>query len=432
MLKLRKGIGGVIGMEEVGILVGVNTDNKGELDFDYSMEELKQLSDACGIEVAGKITQNLKAIHKGTYVGKGKIEEIRAEIELLEATVLIANDELSPSQIRNLGKALDIRVIDRSMVILEIFSYGAKTKEAKLQVEVAQLQYMLPRLIGSRLYLSRQGGGSTLRNRGAGETKLELDRRQIEKKIVLLNKRLGTLVTERKVQRQRRKKQQLPIVSLVGYTNAGKSTIMNRIIESFGIQEEDKKVLEKDALFATLETSVRQITLADKKSFLLTDTVGFVDKLPHHLVKAFRSTLEEVIEADLLIHVVDASYAHMDSLIKVTEKTLEAIGVGDIPILYAYNKSDRLDMFIPKITKDGIYLSAKENIGIDELIEGIKTHLYKDYRICEFLIPYSEGQIEAYFNAETTVLLTEYQKEGILMKVECQTKDYKRYVKYAL
>ena len=164
-------------MDEVGILVGVNISSQETLDFDYSMDELKQLSEACGIEVVGQITQNLKVIHKGTYVGKGKIEEIRAVIETAEATVLIVNDELSPSQIRNLGKALDIRVIDRSMVILEIFSYGAKTKEAKLQVEVAQLQYMLPRLIGSRLYLSRQGGGSTLRNRGAGETKLELDRR---------------------------------------------------------------------------------------------------------------------------------------------------------------------------------------------------------------------------------------------------------------
>ena len=346
------------------------------------MEELRNLTDACDIEVGGEIVQNLQRINKSHYVGTGKIDEIRALVEMLDANVVIFNDELSPSQIRNLEADIDCKVIDRTILILDIFAERARTKEAQLQVEVAQLQYMLPRLVGLRASLGRQGGGSGLKNRGAGETKLELDRRKIEAKITALNKELEVLVAHRKTQRKQRKKNNVPVVSLVGYTNAGKSTIMNALVEKFNPLE-NKQVFEKDMLFATLETSVRNISLADQKSFLLTDTVGFVSKLPHHLVKAFRSTLEEVAESDLLIHVVDYSNPNYEQLINITNETLKDIGIENIPTIYAYNKSDLKDMQIPTVRGEDIFLSAKQRIGMDELIGLIRKEIFTDYIKCE-------------------------------------------------
>ncbi|WP_064094051.1 GTPase HflX [Rossellomorea aquimaris] len=417
-------------MEELrrAIAVGVNTKSPKE-DFEYSMLELKGLANARYIEVVGELIQNLPKKNHVHYIGKGKIDELLPLIEELEADVLIFNDELSPSQIRVLEEKLETRVMDRTMLILDIFAERAKTREAQLQVEVAQLRYMLPRLMGRQESLGRQGGGAGMSNKGAGETKLELDRRRIEDKITALNKELDALVELRKTQRKQRQKSGLPVVSLVGYTNAGKSTTMNALVEKFH-PNENKQVFEKDMLFATLETSVRNITLPDNKAFLLTDTVGFVHKLPHHLVKAFRSTLEEVAEADLIVHVIDFSDPHFELLMDVTHQTLEDIGVSDIPVIYAYNKSDLMDQAIPRVEGDRIYFSAKQRIGTDELIEQIKTHLFKDYKKCQMLIPFDQGQLISYFNEHANVLNTEYEENGTKLTMECKSSDAEKYKKF--
>lgn len=419
-------------MEELlqrAILVGVNLGN--EADFEYSMEELANLTEACDVEVIGQVTQNLQRVNPSHYIGKGKIEEVAAYVNEIDANMVIFNDELSPSQIRNLEEDLDCKVIDRTILILDIFAQRAKTKEAQLQVEVAHLQYMMPRLIGLRESLGRQSGGVGTKNKGVGEKKLELDRRKIEEQISVLNKDLEVLVAQRQTQRKQRKKNEIPVVSLVGYTNAGKSTIMNTMLEIFNGTVE-KQVFEKDMLFATLETSVRNIDLPDNKSFLLTDTVGFVSKLPHHLVKAFRSTLEEVAEADLLIHVVDYANPNYEQLIDITNETLKKIGVENIPTIYAYNKSDMVDVEIPKVQEDRVYLSAKKHVGIEELVEMIRSHIYKEYTKCEMLIPYDQGQVVSYFNNHAHVLSTSYENEGTKIALECKTSDYEKYKRFAI
>ena len=295
-------------MTKKAIIVGIKINN--QKDFDYMMDELENLVYANNINVSERLVQNLDKIHAGHYLGSGKIEELKKIIAETNVDMVIFNDELSPYQIRNLEEFLDIEVIDRTQLILDIFYKRAKTKEAKLQVEIARLQYELPRMRTSRdEKLDQQSGASGTSNRGAGETKLEINYRTIKHRIQLLNKELENVIKERDIQRKQRKKNQISVVSLVGYTNAGKSTIMNKFVNKFN-KGESKEVFEKDMLFATLETSVRNITLPDRKKFLLTDTVGFVSNLPHHLIKAFRSTLEEVREADLLIHVVDYSSIH--------------------------------------------------------------------------------------------------------------------------
>ncbi|BAR85044.1 GTPase HflX [Bacillus cereus] len=419
-------------MEEVlqrAVLVGVNVGN--EDDFAYSMEELTNLAEACDVEVIGQVTQNLQRVNPSHYIGKGKIEEVAAYVQEIDANMVIFNDELSPSQIRNLEEDLDCKVIDRTILILDIFAQRAKTKEAQLQVEVAHLQYMMPRLIGLRESLGRQSGGVGTKNKGVGEKKLELDRRKIEEQISVLNKDLEALVAQRQTQRKQRKKNEIPVVALVGYTNAGKSTTMNAMLEIYNGTEE-KQVFEKDMLFATLETSVRNIDLPDNKSFLLTDTVGFVSKLPHHLVKAFRSTLEEVAEADLLIHVVDYANPNYEQLIDITNETLKKIGVENIPTIYAYNKSDMVDVEIPKVQEDRVYLSAKKHVGMEELVEMIRSHIYKEYTKCEMLIPYDQGQVVSYFNNHAHVLSTSYENEGTKLQIECKTSDYEKYKHFAI
>ncbi|MBY0595265.1 GTPase HflX [Bacillus bingmayongensis] len=419
-------------MEELvqkAIVVGVNLNN--ESDFEYSMEELTNLAEACDVEIVGQVTQNLHRVNPSHYIGKGKIEEVSAFVKEADANMVIFNDELSPSQIRNLEADLDCKVIDRTILILDIFAQRAKTKEAQLQVEVAHLQYMMPRLIGLRESLGRQSGGVGTKNKGVGEKKLELDRRKIEEQIAVLNKELEALVAQRQTQRKQRKKNEIPVVSLVGYTNAGKSTIMNTMLEIFNGSVE-KQVFEKDMLFATLETSVRNIELPDNKSFLLTDTVGFVSKLPHHLVKAFRSTLEEVAEADLLIHVVDYANPNYEQLIEITNQTLKQIGVENIPTIYAYNKSDMMDVEIPKVQDNRVYLSAKQQIGMEELVEMIRSHIYKEYTKCEMLIPYDQGQIVSYFNDHAHVVSTSYENEGTKISLECKTSDFEKYNRFVI
>jgi len=416
---------------EKAVLVGVNLRN--DEHFNYSMEELKNLAEALNVEVAGIVTQNLERITPSHYVGTGKIEEIKNFYDEAQANLVIFNDELSPSQIRNLERDLETKVIDRTMLILDIFGRRAKTSEAQMQVELAQLQYMLPRLVGLHASLSRQGGGTGggFKNRGAGETKLELDRRKIEDQISKIKKELEHVKEQRETQRKQRRKNAVPVVSIVGYTNAGKSTIMNQLLSKIG-QEDHKQVFEKDMLFATLETSVRQIELSDKKTFLLTDTVGFVSKLPHHLVKAFRSTLEEARDADLLLHVVDVSNSEHGFMMDVTNETLKAVGVEGIPTIYVYNKADIADVPYPVISGDNIWISAKQGIGLDELLQMIRQHIFSDYVTCKMLIPYEQGNIVSYLNEYASVFETAYEENGTLLTLELKEADYAKFQQYVI
>ena len=322
------------------LLVGVDTGE--EQNFDGSMEELKQLAKACYMEPVGTVTQRMEFVHKALYIGTGKVQEVRDAAQALDAQLILFNDTLTPSQIKNLQDELKTPVIDRTTLILNIFEMRARTREASLQVETAKLQYLLPRLVGMHEALTRQGGTSgSMSSRGAGEKKLELDRRHIEHRISELRKELDAISRERETQRKRREQTRIPLVALVGYTNAGKSTIMNQMVERF-VGDEEKKVLEKDMLFATLDTTIRRINTGNNRDFLLTDTVGFIHKLPHGLVKAFRSTLEEIKGADLLLQVVDVSDPGYQEQMETTKETLRELGAGDIPMLIVFNKADRL------------------------------------------------------------------------------------------
>jgi GTPase len=407
---------------ERAVIVGVHEQK--DQHFEYAMEELKNLAKAIEVEVVGEVTQNMEKRNPSTYVGKGKMEEIKHFYEELNANLVIFNDELSPSQIRNLERELDCKVIDRTMLILDIFVRRARTSESRMQVELAQLQYMLPRLVGLRASLGRQGGGAGggVQNKGAGETKLELDRRKIEDQIAKLGRDLDHVKDQRETQRKQRKKSGIPVVSIVGYTNAGKSTIMNKLLLKMDV-DNAKQVYEENMLFATLDTSIRKVKLEDNKEFILTDTVGFVSKLPHHLVKAFRSTLEEARDADLLLHVVDVSNSEHGYMMEVTNDTLHAVGVENVPTLNIYNKSDLANIPYPAVSDDSVWISAREGRGLDELIELIKKKIFEQYITCKLLIPFDRGDIVSYLNDKANVKNTEYEEEGTLMTVEMDVSE---------
>lgn len=409
------------------IIVGININNKN--NFEESIIELKNLCIACDMEVVGKVEQNLKKINPTFYMGSGKIEELQDLIEKTNAEIIVFNNELSASQIKNIEEEVKCNVIDRTALILDIFANRAKTREAKLQVEVARLQYELLRLIGANENLGRQSGGVGTKNRGAGETKLELDRRRIEDRIASLNKELEILKYQRNTQKNKRKKSNIPNVALVGYTNAGKSSVMNVLVENF-INKEDKKVFEKNMLFATLETYVRNIKLHNNKSFLLYDTVGFVGDLPHNLVKAFRSTLEEVCDADLLVHIIDISNPNYKNQIDVTNETLSQIGADNIPMIYVYNKIDLIDL--DKLDNNKILISAKRDIGIDRLIESICEKVFEDYIRFKLKIPYSEGKTISNIMENATILDSEYIEDGVILNIECSEKEYVQYKQYII
>lgn len=422
------------------ILVGANLSMSDER-FERSMTELKELAQACNLEVAGTITQSVQNADHGTLIGSGKIEEIKNEIFIKDADIIVFSETLSPLQIRNLEKAFDTEVIDRTGLILQIFSSRARTREAKLQVESAQLQYMLPRLAGMRAELSRQGGGGQggsgrLSNKGSGEKKIELDRRHIEKRISELRKELENVERERTTQRERRLNSGIIKVSLVGYTNAGKSTLMNKLLDLYGGDDApDKKVFEQDMLFATLDTTVRKIDAPNHRPFLLSDTVGFIDELPHTLVKAFRSTLDEVRYSDVLLEVIDYSDPDYKAHLDVTTKTLAEIGAGDIPVIYVYNKVDKAEgslVELPFVKDDSIYMSAKLGIGIDELLDLIDTTLKADTLECDMLIPYSDGAVLAALTGRAIISATEYLPEGTKIHVSCSRADAGKFEKYIL
>lgn len=410
------------------ILAGADLNDQD--DFESSMEELKGLAEACDMQVVGRITQKMDAVNKALYLGCGKANELKEFAWNEEADLVIFDNTLSPSQLRSLQQLIEKPVMDRTALILDIFSRRAGTKEAKLQVETAKLQYLLPRLVGMHEALGRQGGGSGLANKGAGEKKLELDRRKIQHRLTELQKELENISRNRETQRKKRLSSSLPLVALAGYTNAGKSTLMNRMLESYA-QDEAKLVLEKDMLFATLETTVRKIELPDNRSFLLSDTVGFIHKLPAMLVKAFRSTLEEIQNADLILHVIDYSDPDYKKQMQVTKETLSELGCGEIPVIYIMNKADLCMENYPRIQGDDrIYMAAGKKEGLAELTDMICERLFGGYHQASFLIPYEKGQIMSYFMEQAVVHDMEYLENGILLKVSCRNEDYSRYASY--
>lgn len=414
--------------KEKVLLVGVNTG--GEDDFEQSMKELESLAEACNMQVTGMITQSLETVNKALYIGTGKVEEVRSFAEDCEAELVIFEDTLSPSQLKNLEEELKLPVMDRTNLILDIFATRAKSREAKLQVETARLKYLLPRLVGMHAALSRQGGTSgSMSSRGAGEKKLELDRRKIEHRLSELEQELKAVSGERETQRKKRVRSKVPQVALVGYTNAGKSTLLNGMVDAY-IKDADKRVFEEDMLFATLETAVRRIDNERNKPFFLADTVGFINKLPHGLVKAFRSTLEEVRNADLLLHVIDYADENYKKHIEVTKETLKELGAGDIPVIYVYNKADLCMDVLPQIKENRIYMSAKRGDGMEALFDMILDNLYAENRKTAFLIPYDKGQIVSYLCENTEVLEQNYEENGVYLVVDCPKADMAKYEAY--
>lgn len=420
-------------VRERALIIGVRTQE--DTAFDTSMRELESLAEACEMEVAARIEQSLSTPTSAYYIGSGKVKEVQETVELLDIAYVIFEGTLSPSQLKNLQKEIDAQVMDRTNLILEIFSRRARTREARLQVELASLQYMLPRLVGMRENLGRQAGASgSMSNKGTGEKQIELDRRKIEKRISDLGRELEAIEHDRDVQRKKRGRSALPQVALVGYTNAGKSTLMNWMLEACAGKEgpaskEEKKVMAKDMLFATLDTTVRKIQPQDGRAFLLSDTVGFVSKLPHDLVKAFRSTLDEVRYADLLLNVVDASDEQWKEQLQVTMETLRELGAETLPCIHVMNKAERILPLsgLPRVEEERIYLSAKEGIGLDALLLKISQALFAKDRKAAFLIPYNRGDIVHYFNENAVILEQSYLPEGVRLMVECRQADYDKY-----
>lgn len=408
------------------ILAGLQTGG----DISYSMDELAGLAEAAGVEVAGQMIQKKERPDTALYFGKGKVEEIQEMCANMEADMVIFNDELSGIQLRNLEEQLDVIIIDRTVLILDIFANRAISREGKLQVELAQLQYRKPRLRGMGKSLSRAGSG--IGTRGPGEKKLETDRRHIERRMDEIRKELEETRHNRSVQRSKRQKSGIPVAALVGYTNSGKSAIMNRLL-AMG-EKSDKSVLVEDMLFATLDTAQRNITLDSKHEFILIDTVGFVSKLPHGLIKAFKATLEEVSYADLLIHVVDASYPDHDFHIQITNKVLEEIGAADKERLYVYNKMDLVDQEEGLMPSDQntLFISAKTGYNMDALTEAIKAKLFSDRVSVRLLIPYERGDISAYLHEKCRIINVKHIPEGTEFEVELCPADFNRLEAYRI
>lgn len=417
-------------------LVGLTTS---QANLTYELEELGNLAKANNLDPVETFTQKLERPNPATYFGKGKVEEISAAVTTYDVDMIVANDELTPSQIRNLEKATNATVVDRTGLILDIFAQRAQTKVAQLQVQLARLQYQLPRLRTSMsITLDQQtgAGGGGFTSRGAGETKLEQSRRRITAQMVHIRQELADLEKGETIRSAQRQNNDLPNVALVGYTNAGKSTLMNRLLARFGIgasNDDSKQVFEKDMLFATLNTTVRQLTLPDKKQFLLSDTVGFVSKLPHSLVAAFKSTLQEAASADLLLHVVDVSDPHYQDMMTTTNKTLQEIGVSGRPTITVYNKADRTELIFPEVTgENAITISALDIASQDALIDLIKQHVFKDVAVVNLHIPFDKGNIQAQIAAKHTFLQEDYDDTGTLITVELSTNERETFKDYII
>jgi len=414
--------------KEKVILVAAGNDDL--YTVEESLEELKELAETAGAEVVFKLYQKKSKIDPATYIGSGKAREISLLRQSLMADAVIFDDQLSPAQIRNLEEILGCKVIDRTALILDIFAQRAKSKEGKLQVELAQLKYRLPRLTGFGAMLSRTGGG--IGTRGPGEKKLEIDKRHIMRRINDLEKELEAVRNTRQVQREKRLSNEIPVVSIVGYTNAGKSTLRNKLCEISGVDKE--KVFEANMLFATLDTTTRLVNLPNGKDVLISDTVGFIRKLPHELVEAFKSTLEEIIYSDLILHVVDASNKNAEAQIKVVNSVLEEIGAGDKRKILVLNKMDIADLESLEILrgkfKDVVEISAVEGTNLDVLLKIIQDNVYKDMIRVKLLIPYSDTKVVSYLHQNNCIEKEEYTEEGILLYINTTKDVYGRVREY--
>ena len=403
--------------QERVILVGVSTGDHD--DTEQSLDELGDLVKTAGALAVGKVIQNREAMHPGTYVGKGKIDEIKELLWEMDATGIVCDDELSPAQMNNLTEMLETKVMDRTLVILDIFAGRASTSEGKIQVELAQLRYRQSQLTGAGKALSRLGGG--IGTRGPGEKKLEIDRRLIKDRIAQLNRELKDVKRHRELTREQRKRNHVPVVAIVGYTNAGKSTLLNTLT--------DAGILEEDQLFATLDPTTRNLKLPSGQEILLTDTVGFIRKLPHHLIEAFRSTLEEAKYADIILHVVDASNPQMDEQMFVMYETLQRLEVMNKPVITAFNKMDRVgeaitvrDFQADKI----VQISAKSGENLGQLFDAIEEILREEKIHIERVFPYSESGKVQLIRKYGELLKEEFEEDGVHVEAYVPQEIYGR------
>jgi len=404
----------------VGVQVGSASSQV--LNFEDSLAELELLAETAGIEVLATLTQNLEAINSRTFIGSGKVEELKLLAEELDVGVILFDEELTPRHQRELEEVLgkSVKIIDRSALILDIFSQHARTREGMLQVELAQLEYRLPRLTRAWTHLARQAGGAAGRTgstggvglRGPGETQLEVDRREIKTRIVRLKEELEKVREHRLRHREHRRKTNVPVVALVGYTNAGKSTLLNTLTNA--------DIYVADKLFATLDPTARQVELTSGQTIVLTDTVGFIQKLPTQLAAAFRATLEEIAEADLLIHVVDVSHPNAAQQKKTVLETLIDIGAGDIPVLTVYNKVDllsgeELEAARANHENQALFISARNGTGLEALLDAVGRELLTAYTALDVLLPYDQGQLVSVFHEKGYVQSLEHTGKGILI-----------------
>lgn len=413
-------------LEERVILVAVEMDERNSrsaMDTEACLDELEELVKTAGATAVARSVQKRERVHPGHYLGTGKIEELRLMLQTYDATGIVCDDELSPAQLKNLEQMLGTKVMDRTIIILDIFAARALSGEGKIQVELAQLKYRLSRLTGMGASMSRLGGG--IGTRGPGEKKLETDRRYIKERIAELNKEAQDIRTHRQLLRAQRSKKGTPVLSLVGYTNAGKSTILNDL--------SDAGVLAEDKLFATLDTTTRKVELPGGSEVFLTDTVGFIQKLPHHLVQAFRATLEELQYADILLHVVDASDPNREEHMQVVYQTLRDLGCADTPVITVFNKMDReveLPLPMDKMARDMVQISAKNGDGMDILLERVEKLLQSFRRSMTALVPYTEGGLIGWVHGRCEIIREEHTGEGVLLAVYVDEESANRLAKY--
>ena len=407
------------------VLVGLRIDSADADAFAHSMEELVSLAKACNLKVESTITQVLPHPENATWIGSGKAYEVATFVQATRSEVVVCLGNLTPAQMKNLQKLTGVPVWDRTNLILEIFSRRARTKEARLQVESAYLQYLLPRLSGMWQHLGRQGGGSGSRsNRGVGEKQIELDRRHITHRISELRKELNEIERTRNVQRQGRFRDAFPNVALVGYTNAGKSSLMNRFLamsDSSNVNIVQKQVFEKNMLFATLDTSIRKIAIRGRKPFLLSDTVGFIEDLPHGLVKAFRSTLAEISYADLILMVMDCSDPQQETHRRITEETLRELDANGIPRIYVYNKAD-LTLYAHRSARkndETIYISTKTGFGLEELLDLMQEIMTRGSKTLDLILPYTAGDLLTRLHEEAKIISETYEPDGTHVTAIC-------------
>ena len=395
-------------VQERAVLVGLNADcfTKAQTATDETLEELEALLETAGGFCTGKVLQNRHTPDSHSFIGEGKAQEVKMLVEATASTMVVFDNELSPGNIRALEEIIGVTVLDRSALILDIFAQRAKTKEGRLQVELAQYQYLLPRLSGMGKSLSRQGGG--IGTRGPGETKLESDRRHIRERINRLKDELEQVRQVRSVQRERRMKNSVPVVAIVGYTNAGKSTLLNQLTDA-GIPANNR-------LFDTLDTTSRQLTVSDNLDVILSDTVGFIAKLPHHLVDAFRATLEELEYADLLLHVIDAADPNREEHIEVVDRLIAKLAKPGTQVLRCYNKADLVEDTDIPIGEDVVKMSAKKGVGMEQLLQAIEQTLGHSRHHITVTIPYSMGGMVETLHNNAQVLSTDYTGEGIVVE----------------